>query len=266
MRRLALVLLSGGLDSTTAATLARQQGYELSALTAQYGQTHAREIEAARQVATALDLPHRVVDVSFYRDLAWYSALTSADRFTPPDDRPPESMADDIPITYVPLRNTFFLTLAAAALESQALDVIEREGVPPTEVATSLFIAANAIDYSGYPDCRPEYYRVASETIRLGSKLGTQYGVPIQIETPLIDKSKADIVRLGVQLGAPLALTWSCYRPGPRPCGRCDSCVLRAQGFAAAGVADPALTSVPPSATGEQTTRIGAPGRREAER
>ena len=150
-------------------------------------------------------------------------------------------MARDIPITYVPLRNTFFLTLGAALLESQALHAIEKEGAEPAEVSATLFIAANAIDYSGYPDCRPEFYAAAAETLRLGSKLGAQYGVRIGIETPLIAMSKAEIVRLAVEVGAPLEHTWSCYEGGERTCGRCDSCVLRAKGFAEAGVADPAL-------------------------
>jgi 7-cyano-7-deazaguanine synthase len=241
MRKLAVVLLSGGLDSTTAAALARREEYEITALTVQYGQTHAQEIDAARAVAGALRLAHRVADVSFYKDLAWYSALTHGDQFSTPENRPPEAMADDIPITYVPLRNTFLLTLGAAYLESAALAALETHSANPTPLSATLFIAANAIDYSGYPDCRPEYYQAASETLRLGSKLGTQYGIPINIETPLIQMSKADIVRLAVELEAPLALTWSCYLGGAHPCGRCDSCQLRAKGFAEAGLLDPAL-------------------------
>ena len=240
-RRLALVLLSGGLDSTTVATLVRRAGHDLRALTVDYGQTHRREIDSARRVAEALDIPHRVVDVGFFRDLAWYSALTQPDQFARPAGRAAEAMADDIPMTYVPLRNTFFLALGAAYLESDALQAIEQESVPPDQTEAILFIAANAIDYSGYPDCRPEYYESMMETLRLGSKLGTQYGVRPRIETPLIDKTKADIVRLAVELGAPIHLTWSCYTAGPDPCGVCDSCILRAKGFAEAGVADPAL-------------------------
>jgi len=223
------------------ATQARREGYELFALTVRYGQTHAREIESAAQVAAELGLPHQVADVSFYRDLAWYSALTGPERFAPPLDRATEAMSEEIPITYVPLRNTFLLTLGAAYLESNALAAIEAEGTPPSEVSATLFIAANAIDYSGYPDCRPEYYQVAGEVFRLGSKLGTHYGVPIEIRTPLIELSKADIVRLALELDAPLAHTWSCYQAGEWPCGRCDSCQLRAKGFEEAGVPDPAL-------------------------
>ena len=244
MRRLGLVLLSGGLDSTTVAALARREGYELVALTVHYGQAHRRELESARRVAEALGVRQRLVDGAFFQELAWYSALTQPERFTLPTDRAPTAMAQDIPVTYVPLRNTFLLTLGAALLESEALQIIEGEGTAPVALEAAIFIAANALDYSGYPDCRPEYYRAVEETLRLGSKLGTQYGVPLRIETPLIALSKAEIVRLAVQVGAPLGDTWSCYEGGARPCGRCDSCLLRAKGFAEAGIADPALTAV----------------------
>jgi 7-cyano-7-deazaguanine synthase len=243
MRRLGLVLLSGGLDSTTVAALAVHQGYELSAVTVHYGQAHRREIDSAKAVAAALGIRHQVVDVTFFKDLAWYSALTHPEQFALPSNRSIDDMAQDIPITYVPLRNTFLLTLGAALLESQALHVIEREGVPPSGLEATLFIAANALDYSGYPDCRPEYYAAMVETLRLGSKLGTQYAVPFRVETPIIDKSKADIVRLAIAIQAPLIHTWSCYAGGERPCGQCDSCLLRAKGFAEAGAADPALAA-----------------------
>ncbi len=241
MRRLGIVLLSGGLDSTTVAALAACQGYELSAVTVHYGQAHRREIEAAKAVAAALGLRHRVVEVAFFKDLAWYSALTYPEQFAVPANRCTDDMAQDIPITYVPLRNTFLLALGAALLESEALHTIEHEGFAPSDVEVTLFIAANALDYSGYPDCRPEYYRALLETLRLGSKLGTQYGVPFRVETPLIAKSKAEIVRLALAVGAPLAHTWSCYVGGERPCGCCDSCLLRQKGFAEAGVVDPGL-------------------------
>lgn len=240
MRQLGVVLLSGGLDSTTVATLACRRDVELSALSVRYGQSHERELESARQVAFALDLPHQVLDGSFFKDLAWYSALTSAKRFERPLDRSAEAMPADIPITYVPLRNTFLLALGAAWLESRALATLEEGAASPADLSAMLFIGANAVDYSGYPDCRPEFYAAMGETLRLGSKLGTQYGVPIRIEAPLIDKRKADIVRLAVEIGAPIDLTWSCYGPGPQPCGRCDSCLLRAKGFTEAGITDPA--------------------------
>jgi 7-cyano-7-deazaguanine synthase len=241
MTHLAIVLLSGGLDSATAAAQVLRDGAEPSALTVHYGQSHAREIEAARRTAEILDIPHRVVEAASFRDIASYSALTQPDQHPRPVDRDPEIMSGDIPVTYVPLRNTYLLTLAAAALESLALEAIESGRTKPSDLTVGIVIGANAIDYSGYPDCRPEYYRAISEALRLGSKIGTTYGVPISIETPLIEKTKADIVRLASALGVPLEHTWSCYGPGPSPCGRCDSCLLRAKGFREAGFADPAL-------------------------
>jgi len=241
MPHLAIVLLSGGLDSATAAAWTLRQGAKLSALTVDYGQSHAREVDAARRVATALDIPQQVIDARFFAQVATHSALTQPALHARPLDRAAEGMAAEIPVTYVPLRNTFLLTLAAAALESRALGFIENNGMDPTSIEASIVIGANAIDYSGYPDCRPEYYRVAVETLRLGSKIGTAYGVRLGITTPLIEKSKADIVRLAFDLGAPIQHTWSCYGAGPAPCGRCDSCILRAKGFADADRDDPAL-------------------------
>lgn len=243
-RKLGIVLLSGGLDSTTAATEAIQDGYELTAVTVHYGQKHGRELDSAAAVAARLGIKQRVVDVSFFRDLAWFSALTNPGEFEVPDDRDVDQMAADIPITYVPMRNTFLLSLASAYLESEVLHVIEREEVPAEDIQAGIFIAANAIDYSGYPDCRPEFYDSLAETLRLGSKIGTQYDIPFVVETPLLHMSKADIVRHAQALSAPLELTWSCYEGGDHPCGRCDSCVLREKGFAEAGVEDPALQAV----------------------
>ena len=239
-RRIGQILLSGGLDSTTLACLARAETDELLALTIDYGQRHAIELDAARKVAAVLGLHHRVLDVRAYGGLAAHSALTDTE-LALPTGRRLEEMARGIPTTYVPLRNTFFLTLAAASLESRVLEAIETGGQAPEDIDPVLYIAANALDYSGYPDCRPEFYAALTETLRLGSKIGTQYGRAIRIATPLIDKSKADIVRLGTKLGAPLALSWSCYGAGPSPCGACDSCLLRAKGFAEAGLQDPTL-------------------------
>jgi len=139
------------------------------------------------------------------------------------------------------LRNTFFVTAAAAALESWMLARIEREGADPASLRAAVFVGANAIDYSGYPDCRPEFYAAMETVLRLGSKLGSAYGVGIGIEAPIIQLSKAEIVAHAAALGAPLHLTWSCYEGGDAPCGACDSCLLRAAGFAAAGIPDPAL-------------------------
>lgn len=240
----AIVLLSGGLDSTTVAAHAVRQGHEVRALSIGYGQRHLRELRSARAVAQHLAIPLVEVDASFYANLASFSSLTS-NQYALPENRPPAAMASDIPNTYVPLRNTFFVTLAAAALESWLLDRIEREGVAPAELEGAIFVGANAIDYSGYPDCRPEFYDAISEVIRLGSKVGTAYQVPMRIEAPIITMSKADIARYGTELGAPLELTWSCYAGLESPCGTCDSCELRAAGFAAAGITDPALAPRP---------------------
>jgi 7-cyano-7-deazaguanine synthase len=238
--RLGVVLLSGGLDSTTVAAHAVRAGGEVRALSIAYGQRHVRELAAARAVAAALGIPLVEAGAAFYARLAAHSALTSS-AFAVPADRPEEVMAAEVPITYVPLRNTFFVTLAAAALESWLLDRIEGGGADPAALEGVIYVGANAIDYSGYPDCRPEFYRAMEEVIRLGSKVGSAYGVPVRIEAPIIRMSKAEIVRYGLELGAPLGLTWSCYAGGERPCGSCDACRLRAAGFAAAGARDPAL-------------------------
>ena len=242
MKRYAVSLLSGGLDSTTVTAHARQVTDDLTALTFQYGQTHSKEVDCARKIAETLGIRHRLLDISFLREVAWYSALTNPDRFPIPEDRPAEQMGVSIPITYVPLRNSFFLALAAAYLESGILHTLEVEGFDPGQVEAKLFMAPNAIDYSGYPDCRPEYFQKMAEALRYGSKLWTEYGVPIQVETPIIQMSKAEIVRMGQELKAPLEHTWSCYQGGQMPCGACDSCILRAKGFQEAGVPDPLLT------------------------
>lgn len=238
--RLGLVLLSGGLDSTTVAAHAVRAGGDVRGLSIAYGQRHERELQSARAVAAALGIPLLEVDATFFGRLAAHSALTSG-AFELPADRPAEAIGAGVPITYVPLRNTFFVTVAAAALESWLLERIEREGAEPSTIEGVIYVGANAIDYSGYPDCRPEFYRAIEQVLRLGSKVGTVYDVPLRIEAPIIAMSKAEIVRYGTALGAPLGLTWSCYAGGDRPCGACDSCRLRAEGFAAAGLADPAL-------------------------
>ena len=242
MKRMGVILLSGGLDSATVATMAASEGYELIAVTLHYGQRHSREIDAAQKVAAELGIRQRIVDVSFFKELAWYSALTNPEEFPVPDDRSLDEMAANIPITYVPLRNTFFMTMAAAYLESAALSWIESESGSPEELEAAIFIAANAIDYSGYPDCRPEFYDALAVTLLRGSKLGSQYGVGFSIKTPIIDKSKAQIAALSAEIGAPIRYTWSCYEGGTTPCGRCDSCQLRIAGFSDAGLPDPALT------------------------
>ena len=234
-------LLSGGLDSSSVTAHARKRVDHLTALTFHYGQTHAKEVGHAAAIAEALGVSHKTLDISFLGEVAWYSALTNPERFPMPSGRPNEQIGFGVPITYVPLRNTIFLSLAAALLESDALHGIEAQGKDPSEMEAVVYLAPNAIDYSGYPDCRPEFFESAIETINLGSKLATEHEVRIQVETPIIEMSKADIVRMALELDVPLAKTWSCYRGGERPCGECDSCILRARGFAEAGVPDPAL-------------------------
>lgn len=219
----AVVLLSGGLDSYTAAAIAREQGYRLYALTVRYGQVHAGEIEAARRVAASLDVArHLELDV----DLAAIggSALTGAGDI--PKDRALDGR--DIPPTYVPARNTVLLALALAWAEVVG--------------AEAIVLGVTAIDYAGYPDCRPEYLDAFARLAALATKAGVE-GRPLKLEAPLVRMSKAEIIRRGAALGLDYGLTHSCYDPGPsgEPCGRCDSCRLRALGFAEAGLPDPLL-------------------------
>ena len=239
--KIGVVLLSGGLDSTTTATYAKSLGYEIHAITVHYGQRFRKEVESAQQVAKKLSIIHEVIDISPFKEVAWYSALTHPDLFTVPKDRNIEEMMKDIPITYVPMRNTFFIVLAAAYLESDILKKIERENVKPEEIEARIFIAANALDYSGYPDCRPEFYEKINELMKLASKVGTQYNIQMKTETPLLYMNKKEIVELGMKLNAPLEWTWSCYEGGEVPCGKCDSCLLRAKGFEEAGIEDPLI-------------------------
>ena len=234
-------LLSGGLDSTTVTAYARDRVDRLTALTFYYGQTHSKEVDCARLIAGLLGVEHQLVDISFLGQVAWYSALTNPESFPIPRNRPDQEIGFGIPITYVPLRNTIFLALSAAYLESQALNAIEVEGLSHDQVGAYLYMAPNAIDYSGYPDCRPEYFETARRTLEYGSKLWTQYGVRIQVETPIIGLSKAEIAELGVRLEAPLEQTWSCYDGSELPCEGCDSCILRARGFEEAGIPDPLM-------------------------
>ena len=239
-----VTLLSGGLDSTTVAAYARDRVDNMSAITFHYGQSHSREVDCAARIAGIMGIEHKLLDISFLSDVAWYSALTNPDQFPTPSGRSDEEIGHGVPITYVPLRNTIFLSLGAAYLESRVLYAMEVEGVDASEVAASVYMAPNALDYSGYPDCRPEFYENMRRTLELGSKLWTEYAVPISIETPIIDLTKAEIATLGTRLGAPLEHTWSCYEGGEVPCGSCDSCILRARGFAEAGIPDPLLVSL----------------------
>ena len=234
-------LLSGGLDSTMVTAYAKDLVEKLTAVTFHYGQTHSKEVECAQHIAGLMDVEHKLIDISFLGEVAWYSALTSPELFPIPSDRSTEDIGFGIPITYVPLRNTIFVALTTALLESQALHAIEVEGIKPEGVAAHLFLAPNAIDYSGYPDCRPEFFDTMGQTLKYGSKLWTEYGIPVNLETPVIELSKAEIAQMGVRLKAPLEHTWSCYKGGEVPCDTCDSCILRARGFEQAGIADPLM-------------------------
>ena len=224
--RSAVVLLSGGLDSATAAVWARREGFALAALSVDYGQRHRIELDAARAVAAALGIAdHTVLPL----DLAAFGASALVDRDRPvPKDRSDAEIAAGIPVTYVPARNTVFLALALALAESRGADAI--------------VLGVNAVDYSGYPDCRPEFIAAFERLAALATKAGVE-GRPTAILAPLVDLTKADIIRLGTSLGLDYGLTTSCYDPGGdgRPCGGCDSCRIRAAGFAAAGRPDPRL-------------------------
>ncbi len=221
----AVCLLSGGLDSATTLAIAREQGFAVHALSIRYGQRHAVELQAAQRVAQALGAQAHLVSELDLRAFGG-SALTAD--IDVPKDRDEQAMAAGIPVTYVPARNTVFLSLALAWAETLG--------------AQDLFIGVNAVDYSGYPDCRPEFIRAFETMAGLATKAGVE-GAPLRVHTPLIDLSKADIIRRGTALGVDYGLTVSCYDPDAegRPCGHCDSCQLRARGFAEAGLPDPAL-------------------------
>jgi 7-cyano-7-deazaguanine synthase len=223
----AVVLLSGGLDSYTAAAIAKSEGFDLYALTVQYGQRHGREIEAARAVARALRSARHLELAVDLRAIGGSSLTSDASVVDIPRDRDPDTaLGEGIPSTYVPARNTIFLSLALGWAEALG--------------ARDLVIGVNALDYSGYPDCRPEFVRAFEALANVATRAGVE-GARFRIHTPLIAMGKADIVRRGLALGLDYGLTHSCYDPTPegRPCGRCDSCVLRAKGFRDAGVADP---------------------------
>ncbi len=220
----AVVLLSGGLDSATVLAVARRDGFRCHALTIAYGQRHAAEVAAARRVAAALGaVEQRVIDL----DLRAFGGSALTADLPLPRDRSPEAMSADIPITYVPARNTIFLALALAWAEVLG--------------SFDIYLGVNAIDYSGYPDCRPQFIAAFEQLANVATKAGVQNKGRFRIHTPLIQLSKADIIRLGVSLGVDYSLTHSCYDPAPdgAACGRCDSCVLRRAGFTAAGIADP---------------------------
>jgi 7-cyano-7-deazaguanine synthase len=224
----AVVLLSGGLDSYTAAAIAKADGFDIYALTVSYGQRHARELDSARLVARSLGAARHLELPVDLRAIGG-SSLTADAAGLPGTDIPRDrdvATATGIPSTYVPARNTIFLSLALAWAE-----VVD---------ARDIVIGVNALDYSGYPDCRPEFIRAFETVASLGTRAGVE-GARFRIHTPLIALSKADIIRRGLALGLDYGLTHSCYDPGRSgaPCGRCDSCLLRAKGFAEAGAADP---------------------------
>ncbi len=221
----AVVLTSGGLDSTVTAAQAIADGHECHCLILNYGQRHGVEISHAQQVVASLKTASSLVLDVDLRTISC-SALTTS--IPVPKGRSVEHIGQGVPLTYVPGRNTIFLSLALAWAESLR--------------ASAIFFGANVLDYAGYPDCRPEFLQAFNEVARLGTKQGTE-GSPITVHAPLLQLTKAEIILKGIELGAPLSLTHSCYDPSPheKPCGECDSCLLRQKGFQDAGIPDPAL-------------------------
>lgn len=220
----AVVLSSGGLDSTTVMAMAKNAGYEIYSLSFFYGQRHAFELEAARKVAECLGAKkHLVIDV----DLKKIGGSALTDDIEVPKSRDIREMGTEIPVTYVPARNTIFLAYALAWAEVLG--------------SSDIFIGVNAVDYSGYPDCRPEFIEAFERMANLATKAGVEGKTKLKIRTPLIQMSKAEIIREGVRLGVDYSITLSCYDPSPQglACGRCDSCLLREKGFIDAGVKDP---------------------------
>lgn len=226
----AVVLLSGGLDSTTVLAIARAEGYVPYALSFSYGQRHSIELEAAKRVADALGVARLVVaDI----DLRVFGGSALTDEISVPHHDSAEDLTDDIPVTYVPARNTIFLSYALAWAEVLG--------------SSDVFIGVNALDYSGYPDCRPEYIRAYRQMANLATKAGVEGRQDLRIHTPLIELTKAQIIQRGLELGVDYSLTHSCYDPDPsgHACGTCDSCLLRRRGFAEIGLEDPVLATAP---------------------
>ncbi len=216
----AVVLLSGGLDSTTALYVALRESIDTIALSFNYGQSHERELDSARKIASFLKIEHRIVPLS----LPWGGSAITDEKIPLPKGRNQAEIKEGIPATYVPARNSIFLSLAASLAEAKE--------------AEAIYFGANALDYSGYPDCRPSFIDAFQKMIEMGTKAGAE-GKKIRVVTPLLHLSKAEIVRLGGELKIPFEWTWSCYEGGEFPCGECDSCILRAQGFQEAGIEDP---------------------------
>jgi len=217
----AVVLLSGGLDSATTLYVARRRGYRPHCLIFDYGQRHRKEINQAVKIARHSRCDYRVIRLRF----PWKGSALLDRTIALPRNR--RGGAKKIPATYVPARNIIFLSFAASCAEAMN--------------AQAIFIGANAVDYSGYPDCRPQFYQAFKRVLKTGLKAGVE-GKPIKIHVPLIRKTKAQIIRWGLRLKVPYHLTWSCYHGGRRPCGTCDSCLIRQQGFAQAGCGDPQIS------------------------
>ena len=220
----AIVLLSGGLDSTTVLAAAINKGFDITALSFNYGQRHNYEIECAKEIATSYNITkHQIANI----DLGDIGGSALTDDIDVPKNRDAGEMNSEIPITYVPARNTIFLSYALALAE--------------VENSFNIFIGVNAIDYSGYPDCRPEYIESFQKMGRLATKSGVEETEQLQIHTPLIDLNKSEIIKLGIELGVDYSKTHSCYDPlgKDEPCGKCDACLLRIKGFLDAGTSDP---------------------------
>ena len=223
----AVVLSSGGLDSTTVMAIARSEGFEIYSLSFHYGQRHSIELESANRVAEAFDaIKHLIIDI----DLTSIGGSALTDDIEVPKGRGEDEMHKKIPITYVPARNTIFLSYALAWAEVLG--------------ASDIFIGVNAVDYSGYPDCRPEYIEAFERMANLATRAGVENNTTLTIRTPLIRMSKAEIIKTGIELNVDYGMTHSCYDPSSerKTCGQCDSCLLRKKGFAEAGIPDPAST------------------------
>ena len=226
MAKKAVVLLSGGVDSTTILAIAQSQGYDVYTMSFRYGQRHFLELDSAKQISEKMGAKkHVIVDI----DLRAFGGSALTDDIDVPKERSDQDIGTGIPITYVPARNTIFLSFALAWAETLEIDTI--------------FIGVNALDYSGYPDCRPEYIEAYQRMGNLATKAGVEGAAKLKIETPLISMTKAQIIQKGAELGVDYGLTLSCYDPDPqgRACGTCDSCLLRVKGFEEAGVADPTI-------------------------
>ena len=226
MAKKAVVLLSGGVDSTTILAIAQSQGYDVYTMSFRYGQRHVLELDSAKRISEKMGAKkHVIIDI----DLRAFGGSALTDDIDVPKERSDQEIGTGIPITYVPARNTIFLSFALAWAETLEIDTI--------------FIGVNALDYSGYPDCRPEYIEAYQRMGNLATKAGVEGTAKLKIETPLISMTKAQIMRKGVELGVDYGLTLSCYDPDPqgKACGACDSCLLRIKGFEEAGIADPTV-------------------------